>query len=133
MIKISKGDWQEIYYALKYKQTSPAVEGDATWLEQLKDIVKKIGPDGDRASKLGVSPGGGPRTPSACSNERSVPLDDGSMMIGRDKENNLSHVRVVDDDGVEVAVWLPDEDLAAKVMYLVFEGVASLKQQQQIG
>jgi len=45
--KLSAADWEEIYYALDYKLTSPAVSGDKKWIAHLKAIMKTIGPDGD--------------------------------------------------------------------------------------
>jgi hypothetical protein len=42
-------DWTEIYYALDYKLSSPAVDGAPRWTSHLKSIMEKIGPDGDDA------------------------------------------------------------------------------------
>lgn len=45
---LTKEDWTEIYYALEDKVlTSPAVQGDSKFEKHLKDILEKIGPDGE--------------------------------------------------------------------------------------
>lgn len=52
MINITKQDWAEIYYAIKFKRDrSPVVDCD----KHLDKILKKIGPDGTRAIKTGIS------------------------------------------------------------------------------
>lgn len=49
-IGLTKDDWTEIFYALQYKRdTSPAVQHDKRWTDHLDKILKKIGPDGERA------------------------------------------------------------------------------------
>lgn len=56
MINLTKEDWMEIYYAIKFKRdNSAAVSGDKRWIKQLDQILKKIGPDGTRAIKKGIS------------------------------------------------------------------------------
>ncbi len=44
---LSASDCTEIYYALEYKLTSPAVVDDKRWIAQLNSIIEKIGVDGD--------------------------------------------------------------------------------------
>ncbi len=56
MTNLSKSDWAEVYNALLSKTTSPAVVGDKKWIAQLESIMRRIGPDGTRAFKKGVSP-----------------------------------------------------------------------------
>jgi hypothetical protein len=52
MKALTKSDWMEIYYAVKYKkETSPATFGDSRWIKQLDSIMKKIGPDGENMTK----------------------------------------------------------------------------------
>lgn len=55
MHKLTREDWVEIYYALDYKLTSAAVQGndrEATrWRAHLKRILKTIGPDGENMYK----------------------------------------------------------------------------------
>jgi hypothetical protein len=43
---LTSSDRTEIYYALEYKLTSPAVVGDARITKQLTNIMQIIGPDG---------------------------------------------------------------------------------------
>ena len=45
--KLSANDWAEIYYALDYKLSSPAVQGDAQWKRHLAKIMFTIGEDGE--------------------------------------------------------------------------------------
>ena len=63
-VKLAKGDWQEIYYALLTKaiavvcarygaETRPGQ--DRLWVRHLRRIMIKIGPDGLRAYKCGVA------------------------------------------------------------------------------
>jgi hypothetical protein len=63
-VKLTKADWQEIYYALIAKaigissgtygaETRPGQ--DRTWIRDLRRIVIKIGLEGVRASKCGVA------------------------------------------------------------------------------
>ncbi len=54
MTNLSKSDWAEVYNALLSKTTSPAVDGDKEWVAQLESIMRRIGPDGERAFKNGV-------------------------------------------------------------------------------
>lgn len=53
-IRLSPKDWSEIYYALDYKTTSPAVRDDTRWRNHILRIMKRIGPDGEIAEKYGV-------------------------------------------------------------------------------
>jgi hypothetical protein len=53
MPTLTKQDCAEIYYALKYKLTSPAVVGDKRWIKDLKKIIEKIGPDGENIKRGG--------------------------------------------------------------------------------
>lgn len=54
-IHLTREDWTEIYYALRYKRDhSPAVEGDTRWQAHLDRIIETIGPDGDTAADQGV-------------------------------------------------------------------------------
>ena len=55
MIKLERKDWAEIYNALLSKSTSATCAGDTKWINHLKRIMNKIGPDGERAVKRGVS------------------------------------------------------------------------------
>jgi hypothetical protein len=48
---LSKEDWVEIYYALEYKLTSPAVDGDHEWEGHIEDIMEQIGPDGENMTQ----------------------------------------------------------------------------------
>jgi hypothetical protein len=48
-------DWEEIYYALDYKLTSPAVSGDRRWKAHLKAILETIGPDGSNMADVYTS------------------------------------------------------------------------------
>ena len=63
-VKLTKADWQEIYYALLTKaiavvcarygaETRPGQ--DRLWVRHLRRIMIKIGPDGLRAYKCGVA------------------------------------------------------------------------------
>ena len=51
-VRITKDEWTEIYYALNYKLTSPAM--NARCKAQLSRIMMKIGLDGDLSAKRGV-------------------------------------------------------------------------------
>lgn len=53
-INLTQSDWVEIWNAVQSKKTSPAVDGDKRWIKQLDNILKKLGPDGERAFKYGV-------------------------------------------------------------------------------
>lgn len=44
---LAKEDWTEIYYALEDKRNSATVAGDCKWKAHLREIMKKIGPDGE--------------------------------------------------------------------------------------
>lgn len=54
--KLTAADWEEIYYALDYKLTSPAAAGDdreaKRWRAHLRRILKTIGPDGDNMTEV---------------------------------------------------------------------------------
>jgi len=63
-VKLTKADWQEIYYALVTKaigissgtygtETRPGQ--DRAWIRDLRRITTKIGLEGLRASKCGVA------------------------------------------------------------------------------
>jgi hypothetical protein len=63
MIKLTREDWCEIYYALELKclrvrHAGYGVEDmpgqDAAWLAHLEAIMDRIGPDGDQAASAGV-------------------------------------------------------------------------------
>jgi hypothetical protein len=45
--ELSANDWVEIYYALEYKLTSPAVQRDARYKRHLAKIMFIIGEDGE--------------------------------------------------------------------------------------
>jgi len=53
---LTKEDWVEIYYALEYKLTSPALQGDdreaRRWRKHIKDIIETIGPDGNHMNDM---------------------------------------------------------------------------------
>jgi hypothetical protein len=55
MPTLTREDWGEIYEALKYKLTSPAVQGHDTlsrgWREHLNEIIDEIGPDGENMTE----------------------------------------------------------------------------------
>jgi hypothetical protein len=55
-IELTAEDWEEIYYSIAYKLTSPAIGRDQSWIGQMKEIMDKIGPDGEVAAQRGVSP-----------------------------------------------------------------------------
>lgn len=40
--ELSVSDWQEVYYALEDKLSSPAVQGDSEWEQQLESIMAAI-------------------------------------------------------------------------------------------
>jgi hypothetical protein len=63
-VKLTKADWQEIYYALQTKAIAIAsglygsedkLGQDQRWIRDLRRIMSKIGPDGLRAGKCGVA------------------------------------------------------------------------------
>lgn len=54
MINLSRSDWAEVYNALLSKSTSPAVGDDKKWKAKLSSIMRRIGPDGERAFNNGV-------------------------------------------------------------------------------
>jgi hypothetical protein len=56
--KLTRSDWVEIYYAVEFKLTSPAVVKDAAWIRHLKSILAKIGPDGRKAFERHGAHGG---------------------------------------------------------------------------
>ena len=41
-LALPESEWAEIYYALDYKLTSPAVVGDRKWEKQLKRMRKQL-------------------------------------------------------------------------------------------
>ncbi len=53
--ELTSADWEEIYYALEYKLTSPAVQGSddeaVEWREHLKQIMKTVGYDGKNMTR----------------------------------------------------------------------------------
>lgn len=44
---LTPADWVEIYYALYARQFQPPVCGDLKWVNHLRNIMGKIGPDGE--------------------------------------------------------------------------------------
>jgi len=46
---LTREDWIEIYYALRDKMESPAM--DNVWRKHLARIIEKIGPDGENMSE----------------------------------------------------------------------------------
>lgn len=48
---LTEEDWVEIYEALAYKLTSPAVDGDRKWIAHIKAIMETIGPDGENMTQ----------------------------------------------------------------------------------
>jgi hypothetical protein len=53
-VYLSEEDWNEIYYALDSKLLTSTVQTDGPWRRHLKEIMEKIGPDGEIATKSGV-------------------------------------------------------------------------------
>lgn len=78
MIRLTRDDWSEIFYALESKVLAvrqgqygaeEAASADAKWIAHLDRLRQKIGPDGARAAHVGVraaSP-----EPSAASRPRA--------------------------------------------------------------
>lgn len=53
-VNLTQSDWEEIWNAVQSKKTSPAVGDEKKWKQQLDTILKKLGPDGERAFKHGT-------------------------------------------------------------------------------
>jgi len=48
MVKLSRADWIEIYYALDMKADwVEEIQGDCEWTLSLRELMGKIGPDGE--------------------------------------------------------------------------------------
>jgi hypothetical protein len=65
MIRLTREDWCEIYYALELKSRAvkqgafgaeEAPGQDGKWAAHLETIMRKIGPDGGKAAIQGVGP-----------------------------------------------------------------------------
>jgi len=66
MIRLTRKDWAEIYYALETKSlalrqgkygSENKVREDAEWLAHLEALKQAIGPDGAAAAERGVARG----------------------------------------------------------------------------
>lgn len=64
MIRLTRKDWAEIYYALETKSqalrqgkygSENKVREDADWIAHLEDVKRAIGPDGATAAQRGVA------------------------------------------------------------------------------
>jgi len=68
MISLTREDWSEIFYALeskalavrrgRYGSEEEAPGADFKWITHLDELRRKIGPDGAKAAREGVGPGG---------------------------------------------------------------------------
>jgi hypothetical protein len=64
MIRLTRNDWAEIYYALETKSlalrqgkygSENKSRADAEWIAHLEDLKRAIGPDGTTAAQRGIA------------------------------------------------------------------------------